>query len=656
MSRRLALAAATLMLLSWSVVLPQPAAGAGDEYRMETKATYLVQPAKRTISVSVKVTFVNTTPDPAGKFSVFATVPLALQDGAKSPVATDAKGRLKVVLARDKENDVNVATVSLRAALRYNKSTTFTLSYTLPDGGVPSLRVRPSAIVFPAWSFGTKGEVRIDLPSTYEVLADGDALSASHSGDATVLQSGAIAEPASWLARVTATRPSAFVTLSRSVALKAASADLNVRTWQDDPEWGARTLELVAAALPRLEAATGVAYPHSGPLVISESAAVARAGIGEPPPGTDQAIQVIFDEPAFTALHELAHVWIGAIASDRWIREGLASYYAEKVATELKVKPPYDPIAQRTKLKASAFALSGWASDESPSPERDRFGYAASWALLDELARSAGPEAISGAVQRAAAGIDAYETVPGGTAADAPAQAPVPLDSRSFLDQLERVSGKPPAELSAASILSANDVALLPKRAEARAAFGKLVVAAGDWGTPAPIRRRLGAWDFDGAMPLIVEASAWLEARDAVVARLEALGLTAPRRLQDQYAESGGGSGANAELVAEGAVASSYATALERANRGRSLIERVGLVGAPEPSARLAAANTLFAAGDLGGAANAAAQAQRSLDEAATAGWLRIASAVVVLVAVVALLVGLASRGRAAKARPVGEG
>ena len=156
-------------------------------------------------------------------------------------------------------------------------------------------------------------------------------------------------------------------------------------------------------------------------------------------------------------------------------------------------------------------------------------------------------------------------------------------------------------------------------------------------------------------MPLIAEASAWLQKRDALTARLEAVGLTAPRRLQDRYAESGGGSAANDEIQAEGDVAASYGAALERANRGRSLIERVGLLGVPEPSAQLAGANALFAAGDLTGAAAATAQARRSLDQAATAGWLRIVSALVVLVAVVALLVGLASRGRLAPAGPVGE-
>ncbi len=648
MTRRLAHAGAALALLVSMLVLSRPALAAAAEYRMQTQATYLVQPDKRAVAVSVKVTFTNTTPDPAGKFSVFETVPLALQDGAASPAARDAKGSLKVVLARDKTNDVNVATVSLRAPLRYNKSTIVTLTYTLRDGAAPSLRVRPSAVVFPAWSFGTTGQVRIDLPSAYDVAAGGDPLTASHNGSTTVLQSGAIADPASWLATLTATRPSAFVTVSRSVPMKGGSVDLQVRTWQDDPEWGARTLDLVAKAIPRLETAIGVAYPRAGPVVVSESAAMAPAGIGEPAGTTDEGIGVIFDEPAFTTLHQLAHVWITPeLAADRWIREGLASHYAERIAGELKVKLPYDPAAQRTRLKADAFALSGWKVGETPP--RERFGYAASWALLDQIAKAVGPGTVSKILQRTAAGVDAYQPADGPALADGPLRAIVPLDSRRFFDQLEAVSGKPPAELSAASVLPAGDLALLPKRTAARAAFGQLVLEAGDWGTPAPIRQRLGTWDFDGAMPMIAEANAWLRERDALVARVEAAGLTAPRRLQDRYVESGGGAASKAELDAEGAVATAYAAGLERANRGRSLIERIGLAAGAEPSARLATANALFAAGDLTGAADAIAEAQRSLDGASTAGWLRVASALIALVGVVALLIVLASRGRRAQ-------
>ena len=653
MSRRLVLAGAALMLIACAVVVPQPAVAAGDEYRMETKATYLVQPAKRAIAVSVKVTFTNTTPDPQGKFSVFEFVPMALQDGAASVAAKDAKGALKVALARDTKNDVNVATVSLRDPLRFNKSTVFTLSYTLPDGAVPSLRVRPSAIVFPAWSFGTKGDVRIDLPSAYEVVADGDLLSASLSGDTTVLQSGAIATPGSWLALVTATRPSAYVTLSRTVPLKGGSADVQVRTWQDDPEWGARTLDLVAAALFPLESAIGVPYARVGPLIVTESAAVAPNGIGEPTGESDKGIQVVFQEPPFTTLHELVHVWVGSgLAADRWIREGLASYYAQKVGANLKIKPPYDPTAQRAALKADAFALAGWALDEPAA--RDRFGYAASWALVDEIATLIGPEAMSRQLQRAAAGLDAYEPVTTGVPG-APTRVITPLDSRRFLDQLEAVSGKSLSALFAAQVLTPGDMVLLPKRAEARAAYQQLVVAAGEWGTPAPIRQRLSDWDFDGAMPLISEANAWLKQRDALVAKLEAAGLKTPQRLRDRYVESGGGRRSKDELAAEADIASAYATALESANRQRSLIERIGLAAGPEPSARLAAANGRFAAGDLSGAADATARAQRALDGAAMTGWLRVASAIVALAGVVLLLVLIVSRGRRAKAGPVGD-
>jgi hypothetical protein len=259
---------------------------------------------------------------------------------------------------------------------------------------------------------------------------------------------------------------------------------------------------------------------------------------------------------------------------------------------------------------------------------------------------------MSRQLQRAAAGLDPYQPVttevPG-----APPRVITPLDSRRFLDHLEAVSGKSLSALFAAQVLTPADALLLPKRAEARAAYQQLVVAAGDWGTPAPIRQRLSDWDFDGAMPLISEANAWLKQRDALVAKLEAAGLKTPQRLRDRYVESGGGRRSKDELAAEADIASAYATALELANRQRSLIERIGLAAGPEPSARLAAANGRFAAGDLSGAADATARAQRALDGAAMTGWLRVASAIVALAGVVLLLVLIVSRGRRAKEGPV---
>ena len=70
------------------------------------------------------------------------------------------------------------------------------------------------------------------------------------------------------------------------------------------------------------------------------------------------------------------------------------------------------------------------------------------------------------------------------------------------------------------------DIALLPARAEARVAFDELEVAADGWGAPDPVRSAMTAWQFDDATTQIEAADAWLVDRDALLADMEAVGLS----------------------------------------------------------------------------------------------------------------------------------
>ena len=164
----LALLCAALLLALAPAGLVPPGAGnlaRAAEYTLATTAQYDVQPEERRIMVAVDVTFKNTTPDPAGQFSVFNVVDLAIHTGATSVAASDSRGALRISAAvRD---GVNVASVSPRTPVRYNQTITFTLTYMIPDAASPDIRVRPSAIVFPAWSFGTTGAVAVVLPGDY---------------------------------------------------------------------------------------------------------------------------------------------------------------------------------------------------------------------------------------------------------------------------------------------------------------------------------------------------------------------------------------------------------------------------------------------------------------------------------------------------------
>ncbi|MGH2445680.1 MAG: hypothetical protein ACRDGD_06545, partial [Candidatus Limnocylindria bacterium] len=188
-------------------------------YTLETDATYAVTPDDGEVGVTVAVTFTNTTPDPAGKFSVFNEVELAVHDTASDVAASDDDGALEVAVAV--EDEVNVATIGLREPLRFDETVTFELTYALADSDDPQLRVRPSLVIFPAWGFGTSSTVRVRVPVGYEVRVDGDTLTDSGDG----LTSGAIGDPSAWLALVTALRPTEYASFDATVPLSGGTAD-----------------------------------------------------------------------------------------------------------------------------------------------------------------------------------------------------------------------------------------------------------------------------------------------------------------------------------------------------------------------------------------------------------------------------------------------
>lgn len=626
---------------------PPPAQAA--EYSMTTAATYQIVPGEGEMDVSVEVVFRNTTPNPPGQFSVFPTIDLAIHEGARRVRAEDSGGRrLRTTVA--KRNGVTVASVQPRPSVRYHRTSRFTLTYTVPDGGSPDIRIRPSVVIAPIWSFGTKGTVTVRLPSDYEVLVDGDSLRAEQDGDAWQLESGSVANPSRWLARVTATLPSSYATASRQVALDSGSVDVQVRAWSDDRAWGRRTLRLVTDALPRLDEAIGLKYRPTGPLVIVESLPESGSVLREPA-ASDVDIAIGYTEPAFTVLHQVAHLWLPAtLAADRWIREGFASHAAANVAKALDVDLPFDPDRASRTRRDDAFPLVSWGADEA-SAGQERYAYAAAWAAADAIAREVGEDSLRLAWQRMAAGLDGYQP-PFDSAPTTPVAATVPADSRHLLDQLEAVSEGDVVPIFRRWILDEASVAQLPARREARAAYDELAALAGGWGTPELVRLALAGWRFDDAQVAIAEATDWLADRDALLARIDAAGLTAPERLRAEYQHGGGSDAARTELDSEAAVVGAYVAARERAAAERSPLEEVGLLGATDAEASLAEARSLFADGDLVGASDMATDVFDRLDRAATDGAVRLASLAVIAGLLLVAGIRLARRrGEAGKDR-----
>ncbi len=634
---------ATLVTSVPGGVVPRAAAA---EFTLETAATYDVMPDQGVIEVTVAITFTNTTPDTATEFSIFPEILLGVHDAVTTATASDAEGELPVEVAVD-AGGVNVATISLRGGgVRHEETAELELRYLLADGEDPQLRVRPSVTVFPAWGFGSSSQVTVTLPGGYEVRVDGDPLTDAGGR----LESGPIADPSQWLALVTATRPAEFATFNATIPLASGTADIEVRAFADDEGWGERTLDLVERALPLLEEEIGLSYPHVGVLTLTESVATDASGFAESASaGTE--ILVAFDQPPFTALHQVAHVWLTSdLVESRWIREGMASDVAARVAPQLGVELPYDPAAVVVAREAEAVPLDTWAP--SADPEAESFGHAASWAFVAEMRATVGDDALRAVLSRVSASVDPYADGEIDPPAGDGTQPLVPLTSRTFLDHLEAVSGADLGARFGDRVLTPSDAALLEPRAEARAALDELVDVAGGWGAPDPVRAAMTDWRFDDARPLIDDALGWLAERDDLHAAMEAAGLSAPDRLQQAYRSFGGGAEAYDELEAQRAVVDAYATTARDVNAERSLFARIGLAGGPDPAQRLQVANGRFTDGDLRGAVEAITEAQRILASAETAGLIRLVSAVLVVVILAALAVLLIRRRASYTAAP----
>jgi hypothetical protein len=640
MRRPLGLAMLLAILAVTAIVLPTtpPPVAAADPYALESTASYDIRSHRREVLVRVSLEFRNTTPNPPGRFSVFERIQLAIHDEATDIVARDRQGRLRVrdTVRRVDGGRVHVATIELREPVRYRDTVRVRLAYVLPDGQSDNVRVRPSVAIFPAWSFGTSGEVSVDIPAGYEMRVDGDPLTE----DGATLVSGRIADPSAWVALITAVAPAEHATHEATVPLEGGTADLVVRAFPDDEAWGIETLETVSSALPLIEEHLGLPYPLRGQLILVESVPASITGFGESPT-TGTEIPVSFDQPPFTALHQVTHVWLPpALIEARWIGEGLASTTAAAVAEQLDIDAPFNPAREANRHADAAFPLDAWPI--TPDPDADAYGYAASWALIARIEDAAGSDAVPAVLARVAAGLGPYE--PGDVTPQLPpdggVEPTVPLTSRSFLDHLEAVTDTNLAPLFREQVLIAADVELLPARTDARAAFRDVVAAAGGWGVPGPVASAMTAWDFGVATELMADARTWLAERDALLGDLEAAGLSAPDRLNQAYQAYGGGAEAEAELQAEREVAAAYTEAAEAANAERSLIERLGLVGGPDPEAQLALANGRFAEGDLRESLEAVAEANRIVELAATNGIVRIVSlGLVVMIAAVLAIV-----------------
>ncbi|HEX3264684.1 MAG TPA: hypothetical protein VHR16_03360 [Candidatus Limnocylindrales bacterium] len=650
---------------------PSPAAAATPGLTLVGATTYDVRPDEGRVAVTVRLSATNHLKNTVTKRYFFRTATLTVLPGTSGFKLKGSSGSAKVSVTKKTSTYTNIK-LDFGANLAAGKSTTLTLTFDLKDpGGAPArtVRISPSIATFAAWAYATPGTpgatVDVRLPTGYTVTVGRGPLDGPTPDGAghERWSSGKLAKPLEFVADIAADKPSDFADTPVDVALEKGPAAVVVRAWPDDTAWRDRVIAIVQEALPVLERDIGVPWPVDGSLALDEALVRSTGGYAALYAPSERRIEIAYSASDGVILHELAHAWFnGALVADRWAAEGFASYYAERAAAELKIKP--DAPAAPADPQAGVMPLNAWGPIGSGTPATDIYAYAASVGLAEEIATRAGPDALQRVWSLAAARVGAYQATTAAQQDAAPnlgADGPVgvgstavpeaaegPPDWRGLLDLLEDTTGKDFGDAWRDVVARPVDLAALDARTAARSAYHAAVATAGDWVLPPGVRAAMRSWQFESAQSQLEDVDAVMTARRTLETSAASAQLALPGRLRAAFEGEAGVDAAVAEAKAEQAVVDAIVRA--RSSRpaetgvGEQLITQVGLLGAT-PEADVDGAAASLAAGDIEVAYAAALQAEAAWSGAPRVGRSRIVSTALLLVALI-LLIGLVRQQR----------
>jgi hypothetical protein len=392
---------------------------------------------------------------------------------------------------------------------------------------------------------------------------------------------------------------------------------VTLRYWSDDPGWADQVARVLRAGYPLLREMIGLGDPTTKTLTIEEATTQGIDGFsGEYDPATSLAKVSYFADPV-VILHEVAHMWFNdALASDRWIDEGFASFYAEQVVLQLGL-PDHAP-ALSASLMPAAIPLNDWTAAGTPDTATEAYLYGASLEVARTIVAMAGMDGMRQVWAAARAGTPAY-------AGPSDHAAGVVVTWRSLLDYLEQTTGRSYTAIWQQWVVTPSQAALVSDRNSARADYAATQAAAGGWLLGPDIRQAIGGWQFSTATALLSQARGVLGLREQIDDAVASESTTAPISLQTVF-QTVGTSAAVAEAQKELAALDSLAAARQAQAESKSAARAVGLLGT-DPDADLAAARKAFAEGDMAKAVSLADSARSAWAGARTVGQIRILGA-----------------------------
>ena len=630
---------------------------AADELREVASATYVADPEKRAIHVTVTDSATNLKPDikGVGEFGVpytqrffYNEIILPIHAEATGVVASDSRGSLRVTRAR--EDGYDLLTIRLRSSLYYRQTIKLTMRYDLPAGAARSesqIRVGAAFVGLYLYAWGDPGEgsVRLELPAGFEPEVNGDTLTRSTAADKVVLTSSDIAQPYEFFSVISANRDASLAVTQ--IALGGGDA-IVIRSWPEDEEWRTRVADMLRRGTPLLQELVGLDWPVDGELVVTEVQSAALEGYAGIYDTLKDTIVITEELDELTIVHEASHAWFNdRLFDSRWINEGLADAYASLVLDKLGTGE-YEPPDRPNESAAGSGALNDWlfpgriADDETA--DREDYGYNASWWVVRTLIDEVGEDGMRDVLRAAEDNQIAY-------LGDGPPESvPVRDGWRRFLDLLEERAGATTAQQVLRNfVLTSRELPELVDREAAREAYADLDAAGDGLAPPYVVRDAMSDWRFDEAERWIGEADEILADRAALESDAAALGLELPDDVDDAWrtAEDDLEDVHDAVDALDGAL-KDLAAARSALDATRDFVVTVGLLGTT-PETGWDAAVAAFDANDLDGADAATDAVDALLAKAPEDGRTRLAGGGVALGGV--LLLGFFAGRRARRRR-----
>ncbi|MEP7040459.1 MAG: hypothetical protein ABI864_02685 [Chloroflexota bacterium] len=625
----LAAAAALVAVAIAPAALPGRVVLAADRGLVVVAQTrYEALPVEGRVHVTIDAVATSYTLNPVDGLAYYPGTNFAVQSGATHIAASAGGTPLEVSLDTSGSDFIGV-TITFAEGVFFQQSYDFRVTFDLPDpGGAPdrNLRISPSIVAFPIWAFGSAeepgGGVTVILPSGFRPSVQGGPLVPSTgAGGEIVLATASLPDPFAFFAYLSADRAGAFEDTLLTITVGDKPAELKVRAWQDDREWGTTMVALMADGLPALHELIGLPYPNPGTLTVEEAATSRLGEYAGVYNNLTGIIRVRYDADAYVGLHEAAHIWFnGDLFRDRWIGEAYAEFYGVEAAKAIGATG--DAFDLTDELLANKIPLNDWGEIGAVEIGVEEFAYAATYhlaLLIFERTDLAGLKAVWLGAHNSEM---AYQ--PANVGGDPDKGVEFHLEGwQQLLDLLDARAGATFDDLWTEWVVNADEQHKLADRAVAREQYDAVVTEAGAWNLPKDLRYAMGSWQFNDAETAMTSASAVLGARDQIEADAGDLHLTPPAKLQELFQRDGGLKAAKAEADLQIAALGDIATATDRLAEKETLLESIGLLGV-DPDAELASARHEYESDQLPGASRDADQALAVRTGAAEAGQRRV--------------------------------